>query len=185
MGVCNRLKPKADPVVTTATSMIVHTRRRSVCRISCGEYMLPLLGVVSSVNISDRFHLGVESKTFLRYLSVLLSRTLPHSSTQSLRKRDPSPFFDPDISQRYCRMLWVRLRDLRRAAHLGWQNHALESLPVAGLVHPPLVVYGSFDFHSPRFTEYQSLRGAGVCRDVNPTTLLQCSGSASRLNGAL
>src|SRR5215210_9196922 len=85
--------------------MIVHTRRRSVCRISCGEYMLPLLGVVSSVNISDRFHLGVESKTFLRYLSVLLSRTLPHSSTQGLRKRDPSPFFDPDISQRYCRML--------------------------------------------------------------------------------
>jgi hypothetical protein len=27
--------------------------------------MLPLLGVVSSVNISDRFHLSVESKTFL------------------------------------------------------------------------------------------------------------------------
>src|SRR5215211_877103 len=81
MGVCNRLKLTADPVVTTATSTIVHTRRRSVCRISCGEYMLPLPGVVSSVNISDRFHLGVESKTFLRYFQFFSrerSRILVH-----------------------------------------------------------------------------------------------------------
>jgi hypothetical protein len=65
-------------------------------------------------------------------------------------------------------MRWVRLRDLRRAAHLGCSNHALKSLPVAGLVHPPFVVSGSFDFRSPSSTEDQSLRGAAVSRDCEP-----------------
>ena len=73
----------ADPVVTIATSMIVHMRCRSVCKIRCGEYMLPVPSAVSSVNLSDRFHLGIEFKTFLRYFQFFSrerSRILVHGA---------------------------------------------------------------------------------------------------------
>jgi hypothetical protein len=43
--------------------------------------VLPLLGVVSSPNISDRFHLGVGSKTLPRYFQIFSherSRILVH-----------------------------------------------------------------------------------------------------------
>jgi hypothetical protein len=71
--------------------LVALTRRKSICSIVSTGLVVPLVGVVSSSNIPVRLHLGVGSETFLgRYLSVLLSRTLPHSSTQSLWGRDPS-----------------------------------------------------------------------------------------------
>jgi hypothetical protein len=47
--------------------------------------MLPLVGVVSSVNISDRFHPSVESKVFLRHF-----RFVSHKRSRILVSKESS-----------------------------------------------------------------------------------------------
>src|SRR5688572_13482065 len=105
----------AAPVVTSATSMIVHMRCRSVCKISCGEYMLPLPSAVSSVNLSDRFHLGIESKTLLCYFQ-FFSRERTRILVHRAFGNEGRTLFSQILARRYCQV-WIRLRDLRRAAH--------------------------------------------------------------------
>ena len=56
-----------------------------------------LPSAVSSVNLSDCFHLGIESKTLLCFFQ-FFSRERSRILAQSLPKRGPEPSFHADIS---------------------------------------------------------------------------------------
>ncbi len=64
------------------------------------------------------------------------------------------------------------LRDLRRAAHVRWQYHALEAPSLAVLVHPLVVDPRGTDIHCPSSQEDLTFGGAPIANDQGVTIFL-------------
>jgi hypothetical protein len=64
------------------------------------------------------------------------------------------------------------LRNLRRAAHVGWQDHALEPLAVAVFVYPTVIDPRSLDLHGPGSQEDLALPGVAVAHNQSPALLI-------------
>src|SRR5215211_5260243 len=80
--------------------MIALTRRKSISSTLSTVIVFALVGVVSSANISARFHLGIGSKTFVRYrqfFSEEHSRILVHRTSRNeiQEEREPSLLLRP------------------------------------------------------------------------------------------
>src|SRR5918994_1509935 len=64
------------------------------------------------------------------------------------------------------------LRHLLRAAHVGWQDHALEPSSVAVFLHPLVVDPRSLDLHSPGSQENLTLSGVAVANHQGASLLI-------------
>lgn len=65
------------------------------------------------------------------------------------------------------------LRDLRRAAHVGWHDHALEApTTLSTLVDPAVVDPWGTDLHGPSPTEDLALPGSPIANDQGVASLI-------------
>src|SRR5215203_3905477 len=67
---------------------------------------------------------------------------------------------------------WQELRDLRRAAHVGWHDQAPEARTFSMLVDPAVVYPGDTDLHGLSPTEDLALPGTPLANEQGASVLV-------------